>query len=63
MAGRKLASTVHVHKSENETVIYGPEDDVPAADAKLITNEDAWESDEDDEDDDKAPSRPAPHKK
>lgn len=57
MAGaKKLAATVHVHRSPTETVVYGPEDDVPAADAKLITNPEAWE---DDEDEPSAKSTPA----
>ncbi len=44
MAGRKLVATVHVHRDDGSTAVYGPGDDVPAADAKLIANDDAWES-------------------
>ncbi len=46
MAGRKLVSTVHVHREDGSTGVYGPGDDVPAADAKLIDNPDAWADDQ-----------------
>ncbi|TLF72918.1 hypothetical protein [Nocardia cyriacigeorgica] len=45
MAGRKLAGYVHVHDSEGVSHVFGPEDDVPAELAKLITNPAAWQTD------------------
>lgn len=41
----RLASTVHVHESDGQVVIYGPGDEPTAAHAKLITNPKAWEGD------------------
>lgn len=50
---KRLVSTVHVHlEDEGRTVVYGPDDDVPADHAKLITNPKAWA---DDEEPDEAP--------
>ncbi|WP_280201260.1 hypothetical protein [Nocardia cyriacigeorgica] len=46
MAGRKLAGYVHVHDSEGVSHVFGPEDDVPAELAKLITNPAAWQIDQ-----------------
>jgi hypothetical protein len=42
MAEKKLAATVHVHREDGTTVVYTPDDNVPAADAKLITHPRAW---------------------
>lgn len=33
---RKLRTSVHVHNDDGTTTVYGPEDDIPAADAKKI---------------------------
>lgn len=42
MAGkRKLNATVHVHQEDGSVNVYGPDDDVPAADAKKIGDH-AW---------------------
>lgn len=47
---KRLASTVHVHlEDEGRTVVYGPDDDVPAEHAALITNPKAWADEESDE--------------
>lgn len=47
MAGRKLASFVHVHDAEGNSHVFGPADTVPERFAKLITNPAAWAVDED----------------
>ena len=46
--GRKLATYVHVHTEDGaNSKVFGPDDDVPADVAKLITNPKAWaDSDE-----------------
>lgn len=38
----RLTAYVHVHLPEGGTVVYGPDDEVPADHAALITNADAW---------------------
>lgn len=52
MAGRKLAGYVHVHDSEGVSHVFGPDDDVPAELAKLITNPAAWQAEPAEQDDD-----------
>lgn len=47
MAKKKLATTVHVHRDGGETVIYEAGQEVPVEDAKLITNPQVWEPDDD----------------
>ncbi|NEW40785.1 hypothetical protein GV794_01945 [Nocardia cyriacigeorgica] len=42
MAIRKLAGYVHVHDPDGVSHVFGPDDDVPAELAKLITNPAAW---------------------
>ncbi|HEY9415448.1 MAG TPA: hypothetical protein VIQ30_11865 [Pseudonocardia sp.] len=49
MAGRKLAGYVHVHDSEGVSHVFGPDDEVPAELAKLITNPAAWQAEQDDD--------------
>jgi hypothetical protein len=52
---KRLRSTVHIHGDPENGVpggVFGPDDDVPADVAKLITNEEAWESDEKPDDSD-----------
>lgn len=39
---RRLTSYVHVHLPEGGTVVYGPDDEVPADHAALIGNPKAW---------------------
>ncbi|MFE7799013.1 hypothetical protein [Nocardia sp. NPDC057440] len=43
---RRLATYVHVHDGEGNPRVFGPDDEVPAEVAKLITNPSAWQSDE-----------------
>ncbi|MCM6778036.1 hypothetical protein NDR87_30925 [Nocardia sp. CDC159] len=56
---RKLNTYVHVHDGEGNTRVFGPDDDVPADMAKLITNPAVWQSNKDDQadDEDEAGSR------
>ena len=49
MAGRKLAGYVHVHDSAGVSHVFGPDDEVPAELAKLITNPSAWQAEQDDD--------------
>src|SRR5688500_7344317 len=53
---RRLTGTVYLPATEEgeEARVYGPDDDVPAEDAKRITNPHAWTEDEDDDEDDNA---------
>lgn len=44
MMARKLAKAVYVSRSDGTVGSYLPGDSPSAADAKLITNDDAWES-------------------
>ncbi|MGI8425447.1 MAG: hypothetical protein ACR2M4_02395 [Actinomycetota bacterium] len=44
MAKDKLSSYVTIHDKDGGSTTYGPDDDVPAEVAKLITNPAAWES-------------------
>ncbi len=55
--GRRLATFVHI-PLDGAVHSYGPDDDVPADHAALITNEDAWAAG-DDEDKPKAPRKTA----
>lgn len=42
---KRLATYVHVVDAEGTNHVLGPDDEVPAELAKLITNPKAWESD------------------
>lgn len=52
---KKLSTYVHVHDADGNPHVFGPDDDVPADMAKLITNPKAWQSEEPEGDDDAAP--------
>jgi hypothetical protein len=40
---RKLNTTVHIHDAQGQTLhVFGPDDEVPADLAKLITNPKVW---------------------
>lgn len=43
-AAKKLAVTVHVAQDDGTSRVYLPGDEVPAEDAKKITNPDVWET-------------------
>lgn len=47
---KKLSTYVHVHDADGNPHVFGPDDDVPADMAKLITNPKAWEDSEKDDD-------------
>lgn len=40
---RRLKTYVHVHLEDAPSVVYGPDDDIPAEHEALITNPKAWE--------------------
>jgi len=42
---KRLNTTVHVHVGEGDSRVFGPDDDVPADMAKLITNPAVWADD------------------
>lgn len=46
---KKLRTSVHVHTEDGGVKVYQAGDEVPAEDAKRITNPDVWEGDEADE--------------
>lgn len=54
---KKLNTYVHVHDADGNPHAFGPDDNVPADMAKLITNPKVWQSEESDKDDDDAAPR------
>lgn len=50
---KRFNTTVHVHKDEENTVIFSPGEKVPAWAAKVVTNEAVWDEADEQSDDDK----------
>lgn len=60
--GRRLGTYVHVFDGDGEKVgVFGPDDDVPAKAAALITNPDVWADEDQDESGGDEPSAPPLH--